>query len=410
MGTVTLGRLQFATTTSLHFLFVLLTLGLVTLVAVSQTRAHFSRNPVHLRMTRFWGHIYVINYVLGIATGIVMEFQFGLNWTGLTAFAGDVFGAPLAIETLVAFFLESTFLGLWIFGWGRLPRGLHLALIWLVTATAYASALWVMVANSFLQNPVGYTVSDGTAHLTSLSALMSNPALWTALGHLLSAALLAGGVLVAGISAYHFLKRTKEIEFFRRSLRLGLVAATVGATMVIGLGFSQFDVLRRVQPAKLGSDAERAAAQAIGEARFGPGDYLPPKGIGTFLEVMMNLGFLLYLIVAVALVLCFRSWIERWRIPMYVLVGTIPLPFIAALCGWYFREMGRQPWVVNGLLKTSDAVSDVSPGTMLGSFIAFTAVLIGLAVTNWVLIARVARRGPQPDTLEALPPVPAMSL
>ena len=155
MDALPVARLQFATTTSFHFLFVLLTLGLVTLVAVMQTRWTLGGKPELLRMTRFWGRLYVINYALGIVTGIVMEFQFGLTWTGLSAFAGDVFGAPLAIETLVAFFLESTFLGLWIFGFGRLHKWLHLTLIWLVTLTAYASALCIMLANSFLQNPVG---------------------------------------------------------------------------------------------------------------------------------------------------------------------------------------------------------------------------------------------------------------
>jgi cytochrome d ubiquinol oxidase subunit I len=410
MDLVTVGRLQFATTTSLHFLFVLLTLGLVTLVTVTQTRSAFSGNPVHQRRTRFWGHLYVINYVLGIATGIVMEFQFGLNWTGLTAFAGDVFGAPLAIETLVAFFLESTFLGLWIFGWGRLNKWVHLALIWLVALTAYASAFWVMVSNSFLHNPVGYAMSGGSAHLTSFGALLANPSLWTALGHLLSAALLTGGFFMAGVSAYHFIKHTRETEFFRRSLRLGLIAAAIGTTLAINLGFGQFAVLKAIQPAKLGGAAERAAVQAAGEARLGPGNYLPPEWLTTFLDIMTNTAFLLMFVALAALVLCYRDWILRLRFPLYVLVVAIPLPFVAAVSGWIFREVGRQPWLVNGLLKTSDAVSNVSPGTMLASYIAFTVILMGLVITDWILITRVARRGPATEPEEALPPIPAMTL
>jgi cytochrome d ubiquinol oxidase subunit I len=410
MNAVPIARLQFATTTSLHFLFVLLTLGLVTLVAVTQTRHTLSRNPVHQRMTRFWGHLYVINYVLGIATGIVMEFQFGLNWTGLTAFAGDVFGGPLAVETLVAFFLESTFLGLWIFGWDRLNRWVHLALIWLVALTAYASAFWVMVANSFLQNPVGYRIDGGAAHLADLGALLGNPSLWTALGHLSAAALLTGGFFVAGISAWHFVRRTTEVEFFRRSMRLGLLAATVGGTFVISAGFDQFQILKRVQPAKLGDAAERAGVQAAGEAHFGPGDYLPPHWISTFLAVMIGLAFVMYAIALISLLLCFGNLVVRLRLPLYVLVLVIPLPFVAAISGWIFREVGRQPWLVNGLLRTSDAVSNVSVGTMLASYIAFTVILAGLVLTDWVLIARVARRGPVAAEQDPLPPGPGLAV
>jgi cytochrome d ubiquinol oxidase subunit I len=403
MDLVTIARMQFATTTSLHFLFVLLTLGLATLVAVMQTRHTFSRDPVHSRMTRFWGHLYVINYVVGIATGIVMEFQFGLNWTGLTAFAGDVFGAPLAVETLVAFFLESTFLGLWIFGWGRLNRWVHLALIWLVVLTAYASAFWVMVANSFLQNPVGYQVDGGVARLTDFGALLANPSLWSALGHVLTAALVAAGFFLAGVSAYHFIKRTADVGFFRRSMRLGLGTAALAAVFLISFGFDQFGVLSEVQPAKLGDAAERAAVQAAGVAKFGPGDYLPPEIAREFLGVMISLGFLLALMAWLGWLLTFRNWVARLRFPLYVLMAVIPLPFVAAISGWLFREIGRQPWLINGLLRTSDAVTNVSAGSMLASYIAFTVILVGLVITDWVLIARVAARGPQPEAAPVKP-------
>jgi cytochrome bd ubiquinol oxidase subunit I len=403
MDLVTIARMQFATTTSLHFLFVLLTLGLATLVAVMQTRHTFSRDPVHRRMTRFWGHLYVINYVVGIATGIVMEFQFGLNWTGLTAFAGDVFGAPLAVETLVAFFLESTFLGLWIFGWGRLNRWVHLALIWLVVLTAYASAFWVMVANSFLQNPVGYQMDGGVARLTDFGALLANPSLWDALVHVLTAALVAAGFFLAGVSAYHFIKRTPDVDFFRRSMRLGLGVAAIAAVFLINFGFDQFEVLNAVQPAKLADAAERTAIQAAGEAKFGPGNYLPPESVGAFLGLMVSLGFLLMLMAWLGWLLTIRDWVARLRFPLYALMAFIPVPFIAAISGWLFREIGRQPWLINGLLRTSDAVSNVSAGSMLASYIAFTVILTGLVITDWVLMARVAKRGPQPEAAPVKP-------
>ncbi|MEU8386002.1 cytochrome ubiquinol oxidase subunit I, partial [Streptosporangium sp. NPDC048865] len=172
MNVLDLARTQFAVTGSLHFLFVVLTLGLAPLIAIMHTRYAVTGKPVHERVTRFWGQIYVINYALGILTGLVMEFQFGMNWSGLSHYAGDVFGAPLAIETLGAFFLESTFLGLWIFGWHRLPRWLHVACIWVVTLTAYVSAFWIMVANSFLQNPAGAVERGGHLVLTDAGALL----------------------------------------------------------------------------------------------------------------------------------------------------------------------------------------------------------------------------------------------
>ncbi|MEU8637842.1 cytochrome ubiquinol oxidase subunit I [Amycolatopsis sp. NPDC048633] len=381
MDALPVARLQFATTTSFHFLFVLLTLGLVTLVAVMQTRWTLGGKPELLRMTRFWGRLYVINYALGIVTGIVMEFQFGLTWTGLSAFAGDVFGAPLAIETLVAFFLESTFLGLWIFGFGRLNKWLHLTLVWLVTLTAYASALFIMLANSFLQNPVGSRLEGGTLHLDDFGALFSNPALVASLPHVLGAALVTGGFFVVGVSAYHFLKRTTEVEFFRRSMRIGVVTALVGSFFVIQQGFEQFGQLRMYQPDKL---------------EFG--------GVGLPLGLMITLGFVMFLCAILGTLLLVRNWITKARFLHYLMVAAIPLPFAAAILGWLVRELGRQPWLVWGKLRTADAIADVPAGQILFSFIAFSLLFAALAVADWVLMARVAKRGPEPvDEAAELP-------
>ncbi|RSD21863.1 cytochrome ubiquinol oxidase subunit I [Amycolatopsis eburnea] len=373
MDALPVARLQFATTTSFHFLFVLLTLGLVTMVAVMQTRAAVGGKPELLRMTRFWGRLYVINYALGIVTGIVMEFQFGLTWTGLSAFAGDVFGAPLAIETLVAFFLESTFLGLWIFGFGRMHKWLHLALIWLVTLTAYASALFIMLANSFLQNPVGSRLEGGTLHLDDFGALFSNPALAASLPHVVSAALVTGGFFVVGVSAYHFLKRTAEVEFFRRSMRLGVVTALIGSIFVVNQGFAQFGKLKMYQPDKLGEAA-----------------------VGAPLGLMITLGFAMLLCALLGTLLLFRNWLTKARLLHYLMVAAIPLPFVASIMGWLVRELGRQPWLIWGKLRTADAVADVPAGQILFSFIAFSLLFAALAVADWVLMARVAKRGPDP--------------
>ncbi|SEP52661.1 cytochrome ubiquinol oxidase subunit I [Amycolatopsis saalfeldensis] len=386
MDALPIARLQFATTTSFHFLFVLLTLGLVTLVAIMQTRAALGGKPELARMTRFWGRLYVINYALGIATGIVMEFQFGLTWTGLSAFAGDVFGAPLAIETLVAFFLESTFLGLWIFGWGRLNKWVHLALVWLVALTAYASTLFIMVTNSFLQDPVGSHVQGGVLRLDSFGALFTNPALVSSLPHLLSAALLTGGFFVTGVSAYHFLKRTTEIEFFRRSMRIGVLTALAGSILTVNQGFAQFGELKMYQPGKLGQ-----------------------ASVGLPLGLMIGVGFLALLCSLAGTVLLFRNWLTRARPLLYLMVPAIALPFAAAICGWLVREVGRQPWLIWGKLRTADALAGVGAGQILFSFIAFSLLFLILAVADWVLLARIARRGPESASAPAEPELPVLS-
>ena len=394
MSPLMLARLQFATTTSIHFLFVMVTLGLVTLLVYLQTAWVITKKPVYERQTRFWGLLYVINYVLGIATGIVMEFQFGLNWSGLSHYVGNVFGAPLAMETLVAFFLESTFLGMWIFGWHRLPRRVHLALIWLVALTAYVSAFWVLVANAFLQHPVGYEMRDGVAYLTDFGALLTNPSLLMAFGHVIAAAITAGGFVMAAISAWHLIRRTKEYEFFRKSLRIGLFTGTIAVQFVLGFGFAQFPAVGGLQPTKFERNGPEAATLiADWTARFGPGDYLPPGWAGTALETMVMIGMTLVWGVFL-LPLLYRDWFIRLRVPLYLTLVALPLPFLAAILGWYFREIGRQPWAVYGLLRIEDAVTPTGTGAMLASFIAFSAVLGTLAIANWILIARTAARGP----------------
>ena len=406
MSVLEIARLQFATTTIFHFLFVLLTLGLVTLLVVLQTTWAITKKPMYERQTRFWGRLYVINYFLGIATGVVLELQFGMSWSGLSHYLGNVFGAPLALETIVAFFLESTFLGLWIFGWGRLNRWVHTALLWLVALTAYISVFWVMVANSFLQNPVGYTKgADGVIRLTDLGALLTNKTLVMAVPHVVSAAIATGGFVMAGISAWHFIRRTPEVEFFRKSLRLGVVTAAIGSLFVIGFGFAQFGLVTEVQPTKFGDDAARAAAVADFTARFGPGDYTVPVYGSLGLAFMMLIGMLLFM-VALFIPLFFRDWIVRLRVPLYLLLLAIPLPFVAAIFGWMIREGGRQPFAAYGLLPLNDAIAPGgSPGGMLAGYLVFTGVLAALAITDWVLIARAANRGPVDPTPDALTPL-----
>ncbi|MCW2881453.1 MAG: cytochrome d ubiquinol oxidase subunit [Sphaerisporangium sp.] len=378
-----LARLQFAVTGSLHFLFVVLTLGLAPLVAIMQTRHAITGKPVFERMTRFWGQIYVINYALGVFTGLVMEFQFGLSWSGLTHYAGAVFGAPLAIESLVAFFLESTFLGLWIFGWNRLPKKLHLACIWLVTLTAYASAFWILVANSFLQHPAGSVQQGDHLVLTSFGALLTNPSLIMAFPHIIGASLFTGGFVIMGCSAYHLFRRTTEQEFFRRSLRTGVVWALVGTTVASGFGYAQYGILDEIQPGKLNSG-------------------VPQIALGIMILIGQGIHFTVMLCL---LPLLWRDRLARLRWVQPILMIITPLPFVAAIMGWLVREIGRQPWLVYGRLRVADAMSPgLTKGMVTFSLIAFVGVLCLLAVTDYLLIARAVRRGPAHVALGAAEP------
>ncbi|WP_407061514.1 cytochrome ubiquinol oxidase subunit I [Actinomadura napierensis] len=384
-------------------MFVALTLGLATLVALMQTRATVSGSAVHARMTRFWGQLYVVNYAVGIVTGLVMEFQFGLNWAGMSRMTGGVFGAPLALETIGAFFVESTFLGLWIFGWDRLNRWVHLALIWVVTLTAYLSAYFVLVANGWLQRPVGYEMRDGSARLTDVGALLGNPTALLAFGHVLFGGLLTAGFFMAGVSGYHLLRRTAEVEFFRRSMRTGLVTLMAAVMPVVIVGGMQY---RYLQPTKTGGD-DAAAAVAGFTARFGPGDYMAPGLAGVGEAVMTGLWSLMWLLAMVALVKVWSGrWLVRGRVFHVVMVCAVPLPYVAMLAGWMFREVGRQPWMVYGVLKTRDALSPgVGSGTIAVSFVAFTALFAVLVGVNAWLLARLARRGPEGSALGGSPPV-----
>lgn len=465
MDTVELARLQFAGTTGMHWLFVILTMGLAPLVAVMHTRAGLARDPVRAaelgRMTRFWAQLYVINYVMGIASGLIIEFQFGLSWSGLSKFAGNVFGAPIALETLIAFFAESTFLGMWIFGWGRLRTGMHVALIWLVALTSYASAYFILVANGFMQHPVGYRVSDGRVFLTDFAAVLTNSNTILAVLHISLAALVTGGIFVAGISAAHLLRRTNERAFFGRSLRIGVVTAALAAYPAYVLGAMQYGVLGETQPMKLAALGPRAETEALSAAlarQYGPGDYVPPDWIAHAQYTMLYAGYLVFAVAMVALLVVFRgrlrrrvavavpvvlaiAWpmgdfvgrlaygeagpnrwliyggcaavlgtmllagdaLDRFRPCAWALTVLIPLPFLASVGGWLLREGGRQPWLIYGELTVRDALSPVSHSTMVFSLVAFFGVLAALLVTNWVLLIRFARRGPAGTQLGEAP-------
>ncbi|GGU57423.1 cytochrome ubiquinol oxidase subunit I [Streptomyces lavendofoliae] len=329
-----------------------------------------------------------------------MEFQFGLSWSGLTHYAGNVFGASLAVETIVAFFVESTFLGLWIFGWNRFGRWTHLAMIWVVTLTAYLSAYWILVSNGFLNHPVGYRVADGKLVLDDAVAVLTNPAALLAFGHILGGALLTAGFFVAGVSAHHLFRRTPEREFFGRSLRVGVFLSFPALVVTAAFGGVQLTALAELQPMKSAVFRQQAAdvarVQADMAARFGPGDYVPSEAWtrGGALVMLIAFGLMMYLALAGVVLACFPRAVHRFRLWHLALMAAVPLPYLAMTGGWVFREAGRQPWVVYGLLRTQDAVSDVSPAAMRASLAVFTTLFAVLAVVNARLLVRYARRGP----------------
>src|SRR5512136_995354 len=256
MDPVILSRLQFATTTIYHFFFVPLTLGLGWVVAGSQTMYFRTGNEKWKRMTKFWGKLFLINFAMGVVTGIVQEFQFGMNWSEYSRYVGDIFGAPLAIEALLAFFLESTFLGIWLFGWNKLSKGLHVTAIWLVAIGGTISALWILIANSFMQQPVGYTLQNGRAVMTDFGAVVTNPHIWTQFPHTVLSGFVTAAFFVIGISAFHLFRKQHE-ELFRRSFQIATIFGVISVFLVILVGHSQAQHMVRNQPMKM------AAAEAL---------------------------------------------------------------------------------------------------------------------------------------------------
>ncbi|PZU44759.1 MAG: cytochrome ubiquinol oxidase subunit I [Microbacterium sp.] len=451
-----LARWQFGLTTLYHFIFVPLTLGMSLFVAIFQTIWYRTGDVKWLHLTRFFGKIFLINFAMGIVTGIVQEFQFGMNWSSYSRFVGDVFGAPLAFEGLMAFFFEATFIGLWIFGWNKLPRGLHLASIWITVFGTWISAYFILAANAFMQNPQGYQMSQAghRAEMANFFEVLTNPVALTQLPHTLSASIMfAAGVVIAA-SAWH-LARHQNAEMMRPSLRFGLWAMIIGFVCVFLSGDQLGLVMVQTQPMKMAA-AEALFNTACGaDASFSLFSIGTPDGTaeiwslripyalaflsthdfngcvegindlnalyttemfpqfadqvnGNFAPIlwvtywsfrwMMGFGALATLIAVVGL------WVTRknakrevapwmWKVAIW----QAPLALFGSLTGWIFTEMGRQPWIVFGLMLTEDGVSPNVPGwTVLISLIAFTLIYLILAVVEFGLIFKTVREGPQP--------------
>ena len=452
MDALTLARWQFGITTVYHFFFVPLTLGLVWVVAGLQTAYYFTGDEIWKRLTKFWGKLFLINFAMGVVTGIVQEFQFGMNWSEYSRFVGDVFGAPLAIEALLAFFLESTFLGLWIFGWDKLPKKAHLAAIWLVAIGSNISAYWILVANSFMQQPMGYAIRNGRAEMESFWALISNPHVFVQFPHVITAAMATGAFFVLGISAWHLARAKDEEtrEAFRRSFRIGAAYGLVATVAVSVVGHTQAQYMTRVQPMKMaaaealwetadpapmslftwGHEPERRDLfavkvpgllsflahnrfsgevkgiknlQAEYEAAFGPGDYVPPV-MWTYwnFRVMVGAGMLMLLLAAWALWGSLRASFERSRWLLALLVPAITLPYIANSAGWIFTEIGRAPWIVFGVMTIDKGVSPgVGAGEVLTTLVGFTLLYAALMAADLYLLLKFAKAGIHPPALDA---------
>ena len=446
MDALALARWQFGITTVYHFLFVPLTIGLSFLTAGLQTAWVRTGRESYLRATKFWGKLFLINFALGVATGIVQEFQFGMAWSEYSRFVGDVFGAPLAIEGLLAFFLESTFLGLWIFGWQRLPRRIHLACIWLVGIGTTLSAYFILAANAWMQHPVGFVLDPAThtARLTSIWAVLTNSTAIVAFAHTIAAAFLMAGLLMVAVSAWH-LRREQHGDTMRPSLLVGLWAALAGFVASAVTGDVDGKIMTEQQPMKMAAaealyhTAQPASfslftigslngksevwsvrlpgllsflatgsfhgqvdgidnVQAAEVAKYGPGVYTPVVPV-TYWSFRLMIGFgLLGALVALA-----GLWLARGgRTPApgrrwfyRAAVWSFLLAPLASSFGWIFTEMGRQPWAVFGVLATRQSVSPtVGAGTVATSLIVLTLLYAVLAVIEVGLMVRAARGGP----------------
>jgi cytochrome d ubiquinol oxidase subunit I len=445
-----LARWQFAITTVYHFLFVPITLGLSVLVASLHTAWYRTGKDAYLRATKFWGKLFLINFAMGVVTGIVQEFQFGMNWSEYSRFVGDIFGAPLAMEGLLAFFLESTFLGLWIFGWDRLPKRLHLATIWIAAIGTNVSAFFILAANSWMQHPVAYRVEEGfspldpsgRAELTSISEVLFQKTSLVTFAHTITAAFVTAGAFMLGIALWH-LVRKQHIDVMRPSMKLGAWAVILAFVGVAVTGHIQAQVMTEQQPMKMAAaeaiyesgenvglslfslgtlDGSRETfrvqipglasflatdsfggevegindIQAELEEEFGPADFTPniPISFWSF-RLMIGWGALAALIAAAALFLFRggRNPTAHWM--GLVGVAAIFMPLLANSFGWIFTEMGRQPWVVYGLQLTSNGVSlATSPAEVWISMVVLTLLYGVLAVIEVALLVKYIKIGP----------------
>lgn len=436
MDALILSRLQFAITTIYHFLFVPVTLGLSIFVALLEmwyvNSGSYEERIKLKKLVKFFGTIFLINFAMGVVTGIVQEFHFGMNWSEYARFMGDIFGAPLALEALTAFFIESTFIGLWIFGWDKLSEKFHCLCIWIVAFGSNLSAFWILVANSFMQHPVGYAIEDGRAVMTDFFELVTNPYVLGEYSHTFFAGITTGGFLVIVVSAWKVATDEASREMFIRTMRRAVLYTMLGVLGVMGSGHMHAQYLAEANPMKLASfealwETENPAPFAVvadinqearrndseilipkmftfmvhnsfkGEVKgindlqreyqekYGSGYYIPNDVRGMFwsFRAMVGAGGFMLFVVFVTGVLVFfcRETLREHYCCLKFMPILLPIPFIANSAGWYIAEAGRQPWIVVGLQKTAAAVSpNLSAGEVFVTLVGFTAIYLFLAV------------------------------
>lgn len=456
MDPITLSRWQFGLTTVYHWLFVPLTLGMGWFVAFFQTRYYQTKDETWRKMAKFWGKLFLINFAIGVVTGIVQEFQFGMNWSEYSRYVGDIFGAPLAVEALMAFFLESTFLGVWIFGEGKISDKAHLASIWLAALGSNLSALWILLANGWMQHPVGYVINEanGRAELVNFFALITNPKGWLFFWHTISVGFATAAFFILGVSAYH-LARKQFTEVYKRSFYASALVGLIASVLVFLGGHTNGQYMYETQPMKFSSieahwETSQPASfsiltigdltgkrevwsirvpgvlsflacnnfncevrgvndiQAEYETKYGPGDYIPLMVVTywTF-RFMMTIGFIMIALAAYFLFVTRGNYENaKW---MKFVPWVIALPYIANASGWILTETGRQPWIVQGLLKVQDAVSpNLTTVDLLISLIGYTVLYGSLAVSMVYLMKKYSIAGPDAAMHESVDVAPAV--
>ncbi|WEV42398.1 cytochrome ubiquinol oxidase subunit I [Bifidobacterium sp. ESL0682] len=456
MTVLGLSRFQFAMTTVFHFFFVPLSIGLAFTVAIMETLYVAKRKYVYKRMAQFWGKIFLLSFAVGVVTGIIQEFQFGMNWSNYSRFMGDIFGAPLAIEALLAFFMESTFIGVWMFTWNRFKPGVHVIFIWLTWLGSTLSAIWILAANSFMQNPVGYSIGkDGHAKMQSFAAIIGNPQLWREFPHVATGALMLGGFVVVGMSAFGFMRKDADRVFFTRSIRVGAIIALIGSILVIFTGDLQTLEIIKDQPMKfaategiyedlkspapwmvvgLMNEAGHKVAAGIeipgmlsllafhklyGGTIYGMNTlndqylakwgkahpdianyYVPTNVLFWSFRFMAAVGFAV--LVLSILVLWFTRKSKntladsRWK--LWILGICTYLPFVGTTGGWLITELGRYPWIVYGLQTIADAVSPTAtvPSLLFTNIVYFLLFCLMGGVMIFYS-RRVLHQGPEQD-------------
>ena len=434
MDVVMLSRLQFAFTTFFHFIFVPLTLGLAVLIALMETKYVRTKDEDYKKMAKFWGKLFLINFAVGVVSGITLEFQFGTNWSRYSEYVGDIFGSLLAIEATTSFFLESTFIAVWHFGWKKLSPAFHAACIWLVAIASTTSAIWILIANAWMQHPVGYVIRNGRAELSDFFAVVTQRFAILEIIHTITAAYILSGFFVMAVSAYMILRK-KNTKLFVKSFRIAATFALIFSIVEVVEGHAHGADLFHAQPTKLAAmeshwETEKGADQCMlvipdvkneknsVEALCIPGglswlathhfdsevtglkdfpkEDRPPVLI-PFLSfrVMVGLGFLFVLLSGIAWLL--RNKIDNYPLVLRIMLLSLPLPYIAIQCGWMLAEVGRQPWIVYNVMRTADAASPVVTANVLVSLIGFVVVYTLLFFLYLTIMLKKIKEGIGPD-------------